>query len=250
MVNYKGEIVNADSQNSRSDFGVFKLRSNPVPSIDHVELGLIWGIYKALRTVRSTIQCGIRNTSQYSLTRRITTNDRNQRYRRLPHQVSADMLISGTTSRRGNKYAQVFATSLCWTRVYPMSQKGLTHEGLSLLFQRDGVLCACIVDGSKEQVQGAFRRKLKETACQLKQTEPHSPWQNAAEGAIRELKRGVARKMSRTGSPMALWDDCLELETYNRSHTALDIYSLNGQVLETIMSGESVDIRFISELGW
>jgi len=88
-----------------------------------------------------------------------------------------------------------------------MSQKGLAHEGLSLLFQRDGVPSACIVDGSKEQVQGVFRRKFKEAACQLRQTEPHSPWQNAAEGAIRELKRGAARKMSKTGSPKALRDD-------------------------------------------
>ena len=95
-----------------------------------------------------------------------------------------------------------------------MSQKGLAHEGLSLLFQRAGVPSACIVDGAKEQVQGAFHRKLREAACQLKQIEPHSPWQNAAEGAIRELKRGAARKMSKTGSPMTLWDDCLELESY------------------------------------
>ena len=49
---------------------------------------------------------------------------------------------------------------------------------------------------------------------------------------------------------MALWDDYLELESYSRSHTALDIYSLNGQVPKTIMSGETADISFISELGW
>jgi len=209
MVNYKGEVVNANSQNLPSDFSIVGLRSNTVLSIDHVELGRRWGISseKALRTVRSTTQRGIRNTSQYSLTRRITTNDRSLRYRRLPHQVFADTLISGTISIRGNKYEKVFAASFGWTRVYPMSQKGLAHEGLSLLFQRDGVPSACIVDGSKEQVQGVFRRKFKEAACQLRQTEPHSPWQNAAEGAIRELKRGAARKMSKTGSPKALRDD-------------------------------------------
>ena len=252
MVNYKGEVVSTDSEGLRSDTNIFELRSNTVPSIDHVELGRRWGISpdKALRTVRCTTQRGIRNTSQNSLTKRIPTNDRSLRYRRLPHQVFADTLISGTTSRRGNKYAQVFATSFGWTRVYPMSMKGLAHEGLSLLFQRDGVPSACIVDGAKEQTQGAFHRKLREAACQLKQIEPHSPWQNAAEGAIRELKRGAARKMSKSGSPMTLWDDCLELESYIRSHTAHDIYSLNGQVPETIMSGETADISFISELGW
>ena len=157
MVNYKGDVVNADSQNSRSDYGIFELRSNPIPSINHVELGRRWGISpeKALRTIRSTTQRGMRNTSQHSLTKRIPTKDRSLRYRRLLHQLFADTLISGTTSRRGNKYAQVFATSFGWTRVYPMSQKGLAHEGLSLLFQRDGVPSAYIVDGSKERFERA-----------------------------------------------------------------------------------------------
>ena len=47
-----------------------------------------------------------------------------------------------------------------------------------------------------------------------------------------------------------MWDDCLILESYIRSNTAHDIYSLNGQVPETVMSGETADISFICELGW
>eukprot|EP00804_Cyclotella_cryptica_P015125 CCRYP_000688-RA/>CCRYP_000688-RA protein AED:0.22 eAED:0.24 QI:0/0/0/0.8/1/1/5/0/1053 len=116
------------------------------------------------------------------------------------------------------------------------------HMKLSLLFQRDGVPPACIVDGSLEQVKGEFRRKLKEASCRLKQTEPYSPWQNAAEGNIRELKKGAGRKMIKSGSPKKLWDDCLVLESYIRSNTAHDIYMLHGEVPETIMSGETSDI--------
>ena len=44
--------------------------------------------------------------------------------------------------------------------------------------------------------------------------------------------------MLKTGSPNALWDHCIELEALIRSHTALDIYSLKGQVPETLMSGQ------------
>ena len=40
---------------------------------------------------------------------------------------------------------------------------------------------------------GLFRRKAKEMGVHIKQTEPHSPWQNAAELAIRELKKGAGR---------------------------------------------------------
>ena len=148
-----------------------------------------------------------------------------------------DTLIAGTVSKRGNKNTQVFATWNGWTRAYPMKRKGEAHEALSLLFQREGVPPVMIVDGSKEQTSNEFRRKLKEADCHLRQTEPYSPWMQAAEGAIRELKRGVTRKMTRTGSPKALWDHCIELEALIRSHTVNGIYKTNGQTPETIMTG-------------
>ena len=105
----------------------------------------------------------------------------------MPHPFFGDTLIAGTVSKKGNRYNEVFTTSFGWTRVFPMKKKSEAHEELSLLFQKDGVPPACIVEGSKEQVEGDFRRKCKEASCQLKQIKPYSPWQNAAEGAIREL---------------------------------------------------------------
>jgi hypothetical protein len=41
-----------------------------------------------------------------------------------------------------------------------MTCKGEAHETLSLLFHRDGVPPAMVLDGSKEQVLGNFKRKL------------------------------------------------------------------------------------------
>ena len=66
----------------------------------------------------------------------------------------------------------------------------------------------------------------------VKQTEPHTPWSNACEGAIRELKKGTGREMLRSGAPKRIWDDCLEQEALIRSHTAHDIYFFNGQVVQ------------------
>ena len=48
---------------------------------------------------------------------------------------------------------------------------------------------------------GEFRYKLRDASCHLKQTEPHLPWQNAAELTLRELKKGDGRKMVKTGAP-------------------------------------------------
>ena len=108
----------------------------------------------------------------------------------------------------------------------------------------------CIVDGSLEQVKGEFRYKLKEAGCHLKQTELYSPWQNAAEGNIRELKKGAGWKMIKSGSPKKLWDDCFVLESYITSNTAHDIYMLHDEVPETIISGETSDVSQFCEFEW
>ena len=209
------------------------------------------GISAAERTIENTAQRGLRTVLHPTLSRRFRTNDRQLRYRRLAHDVFTDTLVSKIPSwMRQNKYAQVFATRFGWVRVFPMKNKSDAHEAFSLLAQRDGVPPLIVADGAKEQVMGTFRKKVKEAGSRLKQTEPYSPWQNAAEGEIRELKRAAGRKMTRTGSPKNLWDHCLELEGYIRSNTAHNHYELNGQVPETLISGQTADISPIAELGW
>jgi hypothetical protein len=131
-----------------------------------------------------------------------------------------------------------------------MTRKGEAHETLSLLFHRDGVPPTMVLDGSKEQCLGDFKCMLCEADCHLRQTKPYSPWQQAAEGCIRKLKRGVSRKMIKTGSPRTLWDHCIEREALIRSSTCNDIYMTNGEVPETIMTGSTADISHICEFDW
>ena len=68
---------------------------------------------------------------------------------------------------------------------------------------------------------GTFHKKAKEMGAHVKQTEPYSPWQNAAELTIRELKKGARRKAAHTQSPKKLWDHSLERESYVHSNTAI-----------------------------
>lgn len=131
-----------------------------------------------------------------------------------------------------------------------MCKKSEAHEGLALMFQRDGVPPLIAMDGAKEQTMGEFRRKAKEAGARVKQTEPHLPWQNAAELEIRELKKEAGRDIVRTSSPRNLWDHCLELRSFIRSNTAQDKYDLHGQVPETVMSGQTADISPFAEFAW
>jgi len=226
--------------------------SRKTKPIDSLTLAARWMINpeRAKQTILRTTQRGVRTCLNPTLARRFPTNDRMLRYKRLPHPVFTDTLIAGTTSKRGNKYAQVYATSFGWARAHPMTKKSETHDTLSLVFHRDGVPPTMIFDGSKEQTQRPFRRKLLEADCHSRQTEPYAPWQMAAEGCIRELKRGTSRKMIKTGSPKSLWDHCIKLEALLRSSTSNDIYMTNGEVPETIMTGSTADISHISEFGW
>ena len=162
---------------------------------NHVGAALLaqrWGITlsRAEDTIGATTQHVVRTTLHPTLFRRFRTIDRQLRYRHLPYQVFTDTMQSSLVSwYRQNKYAQVFCTCFGWSRVYPMRRKADAHEGLSLMAQRDGVPIAIIMDGSKTHTISKFRTKCKEMGCHVKQTEPHSPWQNAAEGAICELKK-------------------------------------------------------------
>jgi hypothetical protein len=134
--------------------------------------------------------------------------------------------------------------------LYDRLVRALTRHATAFHFQRDSVPLSIIMDGSKEQTMGEFRKKTRAAGCRIKQTEPYSPWQNAAESAIRELKRVAGRKMIESKCPRWLWDHCIELESMIRSSTALDSYELNGQVPETIVSGQTADISPFVEYSW
>jgi hypothetical protein len=128
----------------------------------------------AKRTLEVTTQRGIRTVANPLLSRCFRTNDRQLRYRRLRADMFTDTMESDVVSKQGNKYAQIFATQFGWTRVYPMAKKSNAHEGLSLLFARDGVPNCLIMVNSKEQTLGQFRAKAREADCWIKQTEASS----------------------------------------------------------------------------
>ena len=84
----------------------------------------------------------------------------------------------------------------------------------------------------------------------MKRTEPYTPWSNAAEAAIRELKKGVGQQMVQSKAPKRLWDDCLERYSYVRSLTAHEIYRLDGHVRKKIVSGETADLSPFATFKW
>jgi hypothetical protein len=128
------------------------VRAHKYPGVDFLTLARRWGVSPdmARQTIGHTTQRDVRTCLNPMLSRRFLTNNRMLCYKRLPHPCFTDTLISGTTSRRGHKYAQVYSTSFGWSRVHPLKRKGDAHKTLSLLFHPDWVPLAMIMDGSKE----------------------------------------------------------------------------------------------------
>ena len=80
--------------------------------------------------------------------------------------------------------------------------------------------------------------------------EPYFPWSNSTERAIRELKKGTARKLTWSGAPKWLWCFALEYELHVCSHTAHDIYHLDDHIPETIVLGKLLTLAHSADLAF
>jgi hypothetical protein len=81
-------------------------------------------------------------------------------------------------------------------RAFPVKLESESHDALSLPFHTHGVPNVMVMDGAKAQTEGQFRWKLHDAGFHIKQNEPHVQSSNMGEGGVRELKRGVGRKIS------------------------------------------------------
>ncbi|KAL7487724.1 hypothetical protein ACHAW6_013295 [Cyclotella cf. meneghiniana] len=131
-----------------------------------------------------------------------------------------------------------------------MSCKSQAHDALGILFSWEGVLPKMIVDSANEMRLGEFAQKYNDAMYSLWGTEPYSPWSNSTKREIRELKKGAARKLTRSGAPRRLWCFALEYESYVRSHTAHDIFQLDGHVPKMVILGETADISPFCKFGF
>jgi hypothetical protein len=56
--------------------------------------------------------------------------------------------------------------------------------------------------------------------------------------------------MLRSGCPRRVWDECIIREAYVRSNTSMYCFGLEGEVPESKVKGETVEISTIAEYAW
>ena len=97
---------------------------------------------------------------------------------------------------------------------------------------------------------GKFKEACQYATVKVQQLKYNTPWANRAEGAARENKRAARRAMKKSDCPARIWDYYAELKAKIICHTAHDIPTLNGQVPETVVTGNTADISELVESEW
>ena len=107
-----------------------------------------------------------------------------------------------------------------------------------------------VTDGAPELTSGKWKKTIDTYNIKPSITEPHSPWQNHAEGEIREFKKMVRRTMSTTATPLKFWDYCATWASKVQTLTSPPLYSMNGRTGHEIITGETPDISEHIDYGW
>jgi len=81
-------------------------------------------------------------------------------------------------------------------------------------------------------------------------TEKNSPWQNRKEVEIRELKRHVRRLMTRSQTPLPLWDFCCQYVVELQNRIVRPLPQLHGRTPYEVLTGNTPDISEFLEFQW
>jgi hypothetical protein len=221
------------------------------PVITKELLARRWGIGldTAHRTLTSTTQQGIRRVL-HPVERRYRTRQTHLRFPTLNTKFYTDTMFATVKSLRGNKCAQFFTNGAGYDAFYPLKKEANAGDALNEFVRTIGVPKELVSDGAKAETQGDFYKVIQEYRIKQRTTEPYSPWQNRAEGGIREIKRGIRRATHRAQSPKRLWDYCGEWVAAIRRLTAHDIPALDGRVPAEVVEGSTPDISEYAQFDW
>ena len=98
------------------------------------------------------------------------------------------------------------------------------------------------------------QRKVKEFCTPIGTTlrilEAKTQWANRAELYVGLIKEATRKDMRATGSPLVLWDYCMERRALIFQITAKKLFQLNGTNPHTMTFGTDADISHLRQFGW
>jgi hypothetical protein len=198
--------------------------------IQEQELATNWGIglKDASNTVKATTQLFIRSLL-HPIERRFRTKNIALRYNQLKCRFYSDTFFLSIKSFINNTCAQLFVTDFGYAKFSPMQSKSEAGFTVKELIQDVGIPKELHTDGAKELTKGTWKQVCQESGIKTTSTEKGSPWQNRTEVEIQELKRHVQRLMSRSKTPLPLWDFYCQYTVELRNRIARPLPQLHGR---------------------
>jgi hypothetical protein len=231
---------------------VFALSTtNQQARVTSQKLAKRWSISESLasKTLKVTTQKGVRN-ALFPIEKRYRTRQAQLRYPQLSGRHGrfyTDTFFSNSPAIDMSKCCQLFSNDIGFNMVYPMRLKSETPNALKCFIRDVGIPQTIHSDNAKELMQGEWKKICNEFMITTTYTEPHSPWQNRAEGQIRELKRHVQRKMKSRNVPKRLWNYCVKWSCDVRNKTASNLFALEGRTPYEAIYGHTPDISSLCE---
>lgn len=209
------------------------------------------GLREAERTIEHTTQRAVHDFTNTQLGHRLLPSAAQLRYKHLNTWFYIDIMYASNESILSNKYGLIIVTPFRWSRFIPLTVRSKAWEALKLTFSRDGVPTRVIADLAGELFESNDMKQLcSHAGTYLTAVEKDVHEHNLAENEIRELKRIFRRTMRVKRVPPRLWDHCFEMCSLIRSHTAHPLFRNNGEVPQTIITGETADISCLAEFAF
>ena len=193
-----------------------------------------------------------RQSTNTSLSRHFTTNDRMLWYRRLQSYFFTDTLFLTKLAKslRGYTMMQLFVSDKGFIAVYAMERKSDFKDALHSFFKEVGVPISLVVDPSGEQTSKAVRRFCNQVGTTLRILEESTQWANRAELYIGFLKEAIRKDFHFLNSPLVLWDYCAEPCALIHNLTPRDLFQLGKTSPYQHQFGVQGDISALCHFAW
>jgi hypothetical protein len=187
-----------------------------------------------------------------SLSRNVGTNDWAVRYRKIKSYIFMDTLfVTGAAKRlQGNICAQLFVSDRGFVAFYPMKKQQDSFLEIKLFAKDIRTPEVLVCDPHLAQIKCEVQEFCTQIGTMLKVLKAENQWANCTKLYIGLMKEAMRKDMHSSGSPLALWNSCMERQALIFQITAKKLFQLNRTNPHTMTFGTKADISHICQYGW
>ncbi len=187
-----------------------------------------------------------------SLSRNVGTNDSAVGYRKIKSFFFMDtvFVMSAAKSSQGNICTQLFVSDRGFIAFYPMKWQQEVHLAVKQFANEVGAPEVHVCDPHPSQIKQEVREFCTQIEMILKVLKAETQRANRAKLYIGFMKEATRKDMHSSGSPLVLWDYCIEQRALIFQITAKKLFQLDGTNPHTSTFGTEADISHICQYAW